>query len=138
MPFHVLTVAFVHERNTFKKGETTLQDFLDNVLDVGQVAVDRFRGVNEELAGFIDVAEAEGWRVTHTVSAHATPGARVAREAYEHIAGPICESQGASGQARRRAAGAARVDGPGLLRGWRRRASGAPARHPWGRTCRSR
>ncbi len=91
MPFHVLTGAFVHESNTFKKGETTLQDFRDNVLDLGQVAVDRFRGVNEELAGFLDVAEAEGWRMTHTVSAHATPGARVSREAYEHIAGLICD-----------------------------------------------
>ena len=91
MPFHVLTGAFVHESNTFKKGETTLQDFRDNVLDPGQTAVDRFRDVNEELAGFIDVAVAEGWRMTHTVSAHATPGARVSREAYEHVAGLICD-----------------------------------------------
>lgn len=91
MTFHVLTGVFVHESNTFKKGETTLQDFRDDVLDLGQTAVDRFRGVNEELAGFLDVAEAEGWRLTHTVSAHATPGARVAREAFDHIAGLICE-----------------------------------------------
>lgn len=91
MPFHVLTGAFVHESNTFKKGETTLQAFRDDVLDVGQVAVDRFRGVNEELAGFIDVAETAGWRMTHTVSAHATPGARVSREAFDHIAGLICD-----------------------------------------------
>lgn len=91
MPFHVLTGAFVHESNTFKKGETTLQDFRDNVLDLGQTAVDRFRGVNEELAGFLDLAEEKGWRMTHTVSAHATPGARVSREAYEHIAGLICD-----------------------------------------------
>ncbi len=91
MTFHVLTGVFVHESNTFKKGETTLQEFRDDVLDLGQAAVDRFRGVNEELAGFLDVAEAEGWRLTHTVSAHATPGARVAREAFDHIAGLICE-----------------------------------------------
>ncbi len=90
MPFHVLTGVFVHESNTFKKGETTLQDFRDDVLDIGQVAVDRFRGVNEELAGFLDVGEAAGWRMTHTVSAHATPGARVARAAFDHIAGLIC------------------------------------------------
>lgn len=91
MPFHVLTGVFVHESNTFKKGETTLQDFRDDVLDIGQVAVDRFRGVNEELAGFLDVGEAAGWRITHTVSAHATPGARVARAAFDHIAGLICD-----------------------------------------------
>ncbi|NBZ88186.1 M81 family metallopeptidase [Stagnihabitans tardus] len=89
--FHVLTGVFVHESNTFKKGETRLQDFRDDVLDLGQVALDRFRGVNEELAGFMDVADEAGWRLTHTVSAHATPGARVAQEAFDHIAGLICD-----------------------------------------------
>ena len=91
MPFHVLTAAFVHESNTFKKGETTLQDFRDDVLDLGQTAVDRFGDVNDELAGFLDAARLGGWNVTHTVSAHATPGARVSREAFEHIAGIICD-----------------------------------------------
>ena len=91
MSFHVLTAAFVHESNTFKKGETTLQDFRDGALDLGQEAVARFGDVNEELAGFLDTGRAAGWRITHTVSAHATPGARVAREAFDHIAGLICE-----------------------------------------------
>lgn len=91
MTFHVLTGVFVHESNTFKKGETGLQAFRDDVLDVGQVAVDRFRDVNEELAGFLDGGDAAGWRITHTVSAHATPGARVSREAFDHIAGLICD-----------------------------------------------
>ena len=90
MPFHVLTAAFVHESNTFKKGETGLQAFRDGGLDVGQAAVDRFGDVNEELAGFLDIGKAEGWRVTHTVSAHATPGARVSKAAFDHIADLIC------------------------------------------------
>ena len=90
MPFHILTGAFVHESNTFKQGETTLQDFRDDVLDLGQSAIDRFGGVNDELAGFLDAGRAAGWRVTHSVSAHATPGARVSAEAYDHIAGLIC------------------------------------------------
>ena len=81
MPFHVLTGAFVHESNTFKKGETTLQDFRDEVFDLGQAAIDRFGDVNVELAGFLDAGRVAGWRVTHTVSAHATPGATVARAA---------------------------------------------------------
>lgn len=92
MPFHVLTAAFVHESNTFKKGETTLQDFRDDVLDIGQAAIDRFGDVNDELAGFLDAGREAGWRVTHAVSAHATPGARVSREAFEHVAGIICEA----------------------------------------------
>lgn len=92
MTFHVLTGAFVHESNTFKKGETTLQDFRDNVLDLGQTAIDRFGDVNDELAGFLDASRAAGWRVTHSVSAHANPGAPVSREAFEHISGIICDA----------------------------------------------
>lgn len=92
MPFHVLTGSFVHESNTFKKGETGLQDFRDEVLDEGQAAIDRFGDVNDELAGFLDVGRAAGWRITHSVSAHANPGARVAREAFEHLAGIIVEA----------------------------------------------
>ncbi len=91
MPFHILTGAFVHESNTFKKGETDLQAFRDDVLDIGQVAIDRFGDVNEELAGFLDAGRTAGWRITHTVSAHATPGARVSRAAFDHIAGIICD-----------------------------------------------
>ncbi|GAB1361036.1 M81 family metallopeptidase [Rhodobacter sp.] len=92
MSFHVLTAAFVHESNTFKKGETGLQDFRDDVLDLGQAAIDRFGDVNDELAGFLDAAREGGWRVSHAVSAHATPGARVSHEAFEHIAGIICDA----------------------------------------------
>ncbi len=94
MPFHVLTGSFVHESNTFKKGETTLQDFRDGVLDLGQVALDRFGDVNDELAGFLDAGREAGWRITHSVSAHANPGARVAREAFDHLAGIICDAAG--------------------------------------------
>lgn len=92
MPFHVLTGSFVHESSTFKRGETTLQDFRDEVLDLGQVAIDRFGDVNDELAGFLDAGRAAGWRITHTVSAHANPGAPVSRQAFDHIAGIICDA----------------------------------------------
>ena len=92
MPLHVLTGSFVHESSTFKKGETTLQDFRDEVLDLGQTAIDRFGEVNDELAGFLDAGRAGGWRVTHTVSAHANPGAPVSRQAFDHIAGIICDA----------------------------------------------
>jgi microcystin degradation protein MlrC len=127
MPFHVLTGAFVHESNTFKKGETTLQDFRDDVLDLGQAAIDRFGDVNDELAGFWIAGRAAGWQVTHTVSAHATPGARVSREAFDHIAGIICDAAGNIGHAGRHPSVAARLDGAQLLRGRRGRAS-APLR----------
>ncbi len=92
MSFHVLTGAFVHESNTFKKGETTLKDFQDDVLDLGQAALDRFGDVNDEIAGFLDAGRAAGWKITHTVSAHANPGAPVSRAAFDHIGGLICDA----------------------------------------------
>lgn len=92
MSFHVLTGSFVHESSTFKKGETTLQDFRDEVLDLGQTAIDRFGDVNDELAGFLDAGRAS---ITHSVSAHANPGAPVSRQAFDHIAGIICDAAAA-------------------------------------------
>lgn len=90
MTFHVLTAEFVHESNTFKKGRTDIDAFAVDTLHEGQAAIDRRGDANTELAGFLDVARAEGWQVSHAISAHATPGACVSREAFDHIAGKIC------------------------------------------------
>lgn len=92
MTFRVLTAEFVHESNTFKKGSTGLDTFREETLDLGQVAVDRFGDVNAEIAGFLDAGREAGWSVRHVVSAHATPGARVSREAFDHVAGLICDA----------------------------------------------
>lgn len=92
MSFRVLTAEFVHESNTFKKGSTDLAAFQSETLDLGQAAIDRFGDVNAEIAGFLDAGREAGWSIRHVVSAHATPGARVSREAFDHIAGLICEA----------------------------------------------
>ncbi|MBB4065988.1 M81 family metallopeptidase [Gellertiella hungarica] len=92
MPFRVLTAEFIHESNTFKKGSTDLATFTAETLDLGQAAVDRFGDVNAEIAGFLDAGREAGWSVRHVVSAHATPGARVSKEAFDHIAGLICDA----------------------------------------------
>ncbi len=90
MSFRVLTAEFIHESNTFKKGSTDLAAFRAETLDLGQAAIDRFGDVNTELAGFLDAGRAADWSIRHVVSAHATPGARVSRDAFDHIAGLIC------------------------------------------------
>ena len=90
MPFHVLTAEFLHESNTFKKGTTTLRDFAAHVLYDGEAGLGSRLGANTEISGFMTVAKAENWTTTHVISAHAEPGGKVAREAYEHIAGKIC------------------------------------------------
>lgn len=92
MSFRVLTAEFVHESNTFKKGRTELATFRAETLDIGQDAIDRFGNVNAEVAGFLDAGREAGWSIRHVLSAHATPGARVSREAFDYIAGLICEA----------------------------------------------
>lgn len=92
MTFRVLTADFIHESNTFKKGSTDLATFRAETLELGQAAIDRFGNVNTELAGFLDAGREAGWSIRHVVSAHATPGARVARDAFDHIARLICDA----------------------------------------------
>ncbi|WP_421696255.1 M81 family metallopeptidase [Aestuariivirga sp.] len=92
MPRHVLTAEFAHESNTFKKGLTTLDDFKAETYLIGDAAIAERGDANTELAGFLDAAREKGWSVNHVISAHAGPGARVARAAYEDIAGKICEA----------------------------------------------
>mgnify|MGYP001482486697 CR=1 FL=1 len=90
MTFTVLSAEFVSENNTFKKGFTELKDFAVDCLIEGDEAFRHRGGANTELAGFAEVARAEGWRMIHAISALATPSAPVSRAAYDHIAGIIC------------------------------------------------
>ena len=102
MSFTVLTAEFVTENNTFKKGLTELHDFEVDTLVEGDAALAMRGDANTELAGFADVAADKGWRMIHTISAHASPSSPVARAAYDHIAGVICGAdRGAQGAAGR-------------------------------------
>lgn len=88
----VLTAEFAHESNTFKKGFTTLDDFRTETYFLGDAAIAERGDANTELAGFLDAGREAGWKITHSISAHAGPGARVAASAFDHIAGIICEA----------------------------------------------
>lgn len=92
MPHHVLTAEFAHESNTFKKGFTVLADFKSETYLTGVDAIAERGEANTELAGFLDAGREAGWTITHVISAHAGPGARVARSAFDDIAGQICEA----------------------------------------------
>lgn len=92
MPFTVLTAEFVTENNTFKKGLTELHDFEVDTLLEGEAAITARSEANTELGGFLDVAEKEGWRVIHTISAAASPNSPVSRVAYDQIAGVITDA----------------------------------------------
>ncbi|WP_237154744.1 M81 family metallopeptidase [Oryzibacter oryziterrae] len=92
MSFHVLSAEFIHESNTFKRGRTTLRDFAAAVLLDGEAAIAALGHGNTEVAGFLDAARTHGWEMNHVISAHAYPGAPVAREAFDHIAARIIDA----------------------------------------------
>lgn len=89
MSFTVLTAEFSHESNTFSIVPTDLKAFTDRFLLMGDEAIKARGEANTDLAGFMDVARARGWRVIHALSTSAPPAGRVTREAFEHIAGEI-------------------------------------------------
>ena len=91
MTFTVLTCEFMHESNTFSRYRTDLPQFRADTLLLGDEAIRVRRNANTELAGFMDVAEPAGWEVIHAISAHAVPGGRVTKSAYDYIAGIILE-----------------------------------------------
>ena len=89
MSFSVLTAEFSHETNTFSVVPTDYRAFTDRHLLIGDEAITARANANTDLAGFLDVAREQGWRVTHTLSAAAPPAGRVTRDAFERITAPI-------------------------------------------------
>ena len=87
--FHVLTAEFLHETNTFCKIPTGLDVFAERGLLYGAEAMAARQDNNTELAGFLEAGAAYNWDVTHVISAHAQPGGRVTRDAFDTLTDPI-------------------------------------------------
>lgn len=89
----VLTAEFQHETNTFSRRPADLAAFRDRfcLLDAADAITAR-GDANTELAGFLDVARAQGWDVVHALSAAAQPSGRVTREAFEALGGAIVQA----------------------------------------------
>ena len=80
-----------HETNTFSPVPTPLARFghgRDGPWE-GREALEEFKGTGTALGAFIDLAERAGAEIVLPVAAQAWPSARVAQEAFEHIAGRI-------------------------------------------------
>jgi microcystin degradation protein MlrC len=93
MPFTVLSAEFAHETNTFSQVHTGYDRFLarSGCLQ-GDAAIAARGHANTELGGFLEVAQAQGWRLIHVLSASANPGGPVTEDAFERLAGPIVEA----------------------------------------------
>lgn len=89
MSFTVLTAEFSHESNSFSRCPADYAAFEARGVSLGEEAIAQRGEANTPLAGFLDVARAQGWRVIHTISAAAQPSGPVTRDAYERIAGVI-------------------------------------------------
>ena len=87
--FTVLTAEMLHETNTFCALPTTLATFAERGLLYGDAAIAARQDNNTELGGFLEAARDYGWTVIHTVSAHAQPGGRVTRDAFDQLTAPI-------------------------------------------------
>jgi len=91
--FRILSAEFAHETNTFSIRPTAYAQFEAQDLFLGHDAAIAARGnSNTELAGFADAARAHGWELQHVLSAIAQPAGRIARDAFERLAGAIVEA----------------------------------------------
>jgi microcystin degradation protein MlrC len=89
MPTKVLLAQFMHETNTFSHRETDTPAFRGFYCYEGPALIPALRGTANEVAGFVDVAEAEGWELVPTVATFATPGGAVSDRAWTDFVGTI-------------------------------------------------
>ncbi|MBA7482921.1 hypothetical protein ES707_18425 [subsurface metagenome] len=92
--------GFLHETNTFAPTKATYDAFLHGGgwprLQTGADVLTVQR-INLGLAGFIEVAETEGWDLVPTIFAGATPSAHVTKDAFERIAKVMIDSLASAG-----------------------------------------
>jgi len=93
MSFTVLSAEFAHETNTFSRVHTGYDRFMARSgCLAGDAAITARGHANTEIGGFLEVAQARGWRLVHVLSASANPGGPVTRDAYERLAGSIVDA----------------------------------------------
>ena len=94
--------AFLHETNTFAPTKATYADFEHGggwpSMTTGADVLKVMRKINLGLAGFVEVAEANGWELVPTIACGATPSAHVTEDAFERIAGVMVEGIAAAGR----------------------------------------
>lgn len=87
----IATGGFLHETNTFAPTKADYDAFMHGsgrptIADAANVLT-MMRDINAGQAGFIDVAEANGWDVVPTIACYASPSAHVTEDAFERIVG---------------------------------------------------
>ncbi len=96
----ILIAGYQHETNTFAPSLADWNAFTRGdafpAFVRGQAMVDLMAGINIAVAGFVDAARRAGWTLLPSAWAGAIPSSYVTQEAFERIAGAICEDAAAA------------------------------------------
>src|SRR5262245_59853294 len=98
----IATGGFLHESNTFAPAKADYEAFMHGsgrptIADAVNVLT-TMRNINAGQAGFIDVAEINGWEVVPTIACYASPSAHVTEDAFERIVGVMVDRIKAAGE----------------------------------------
>ncbi|BBK33107.1 microcystin degradation protein MlrC [Stella humosa] len=88
----VIVGQFCHETNTFSVQKADTEDFHKLFCYRGNEVRERLAGTSSEIAGFLDVADREGWSVIHTVATFANPSGKVTDRAWHELGGIILDA----------------------------------------------
>jgi microcystin degradation protein MlrC len=93
--------GFLHETNTFAPTKADYDAFMHgsgrtSIADASSV-LKTVRNINAGQAGFIDVAETNGWDLVPTIACAANPSAHVTEDAFERIVKVMVERIAAAG-----------------------------------------
>ena len=91
----ILIAGYQHETNTFAPSLADWAAFTRGdsfpAFVRGQAMQEALTGINIPVAGFIDAAKRHGWTLLPSCWAGAIPSSYVTRDAFERIAGAICD-----------------------------------------------
>ncbi len=91
----ILIAGYQHETNTFAPSLADWAAFTRGdsfpAFVHGQAMQEALTGINIPVAGFIDAAKRHGWTLRPSCWAGAIPSSYVTRDAFERIAGAICD-----------------------------------------------
>ena len=87
--------GFLHETNTFAPTKATYDAFVHGggwpAMSQGAQLIEKMRGINVGMAGFVPAAEQQGWELVPTIWCAASPSAHVTEDAYERVAKVIVD-----------------------------------------------
>src|SRR5512134_2846823 len=85
----VIAARICHESHAFSVLPTTLTDFANQELLVGEQILAQRRSTRSELGGIIDAADRLGWDLIPVISCNTAPSGPVTRATYEALLEPI-------------------------------------------------